>query len=69
MKNLESLHSRFCVVVDQNQDIEFAGRYDECVNFMRGFRERVERGHMDLRYAVKCEHGLIEIGLFASFVL
>lgn len=64
-----SLASRFAAVVDYNGEIIMSGRYDECIAYMRDHLQAVKNELMDLRFATKCEHGLIELGIFASYVL
>ena len=65
----ESLAKRFCVVENTDGVIEFDGRYDECLSYMRQHLRRAQSGLIDLRFATKSEHGLLELGCFASFVL
>ena len=63
------LAERFAAVVDEMNEIEFAGRYDECLIFLRKNLRRVKREEITLRFAEKLDGGMISLENFASFVL
>jgi hypothetical protein len=56
---------------EQPDGVLFYGEHSECVYFMEGLFNKKQKPttDFDLFTAIKCEHGLYEIGTLSSYVL